>query len=278
MKEYAPACLTGDNPMQHDTMLNENSSLPGNGRNPSTGKEPGRPHRRRTLSLAAVIIVLAGAALIMLLRFGGDALVRTDPLPAHADVAVVLDGGIVGLRARTAGGVRLLQQGVVGHLLLSLPPKTYWGKSVPREAASYFRKGFGKQVMARMAFCVSNADSTIEEEGAVQWCLKTAGWNKVIVVTSNYHTRRAGNIWRSALRRSKSAVQLWVDGVEDGSFQPRGWWRNRRYVKTWLFEGSKLAWESVFGDGPWKQPTIKAELFNPAFSRRPAIRSPSPSP
>ncbi len=277
MKESAPAYSTGGNAMQQDTWLRESGPLPGVEQDSPKTNEPGGPNRRRALDIVVVVVILAAAALALLLRFGGEVLVHTDPLPAHADVAVVLDGGDVGLSARTAEGVRLLRQGIVGHLLLSLPPKTYWGKSVPREATSYFRKRYGKQVMANMAFCISNADSTIEEEGILEWCLRTAGWSKVIVVTSNYHTRRAGNIWKAALHHSKSSIQLWVDGVRDGNFQAHGWWRKRKWAKTWVFEGSKLGWESVFGDGPWKQPTIKAELFNPAFSRGPALRFPSSS-
>lgn len=255
---------------RHDALLKEPGYLPGNEQNSQHERAAGQTGRH-WIRAVAIIGVLIAAAFIALLRFGGYALVHTDPLPKHADVALVLDGGEIGLRARTAEGVRLLQQGIVGYLLLSLPPKSYWGKSVPVEAFGYFKSRFGNQVASHIAFCVSDADSTIEEAGVVRQCLESAGWRKVIVVTSNYHTRRAGNIWRAALAGSQPASQLWVHGVQDGSFEPRGWWLNRKYAKTWLFEASKLAWESVFGDGPWKHPPIKGKFFNPASWPRPAV-------
>ena len=261
--------------LHQDTLQKKKEILPRNKRNPKLSKRTGRARQHWALA-AAIFLAVIGLALIAVLHFGGYALVHTDPLPKHADVAIVLDGGEVGLRARTAEGVRLLQNGIVGNLLISLPPKNYWGKSVPRQAASYFKGRYGKQVMLRTAFCISDADSTIEEAGALQWCLETAEWRKVIVVTSNYHTRRAGNVWRSALAGARPPFKLWVDGVQDGSFQPRGWWRSRIYAKTWLFEATKLAWESVFGDGPWKHAPVKAELYNPASARHPDIKTPSP--
>ncbi|HLI29817.1 MAG TPA: YdcF family protein [Terriglobia bacterium] len=253
----------------HGTLLKDSGSLPGEEQS-SQHEKVARQMGRRWIWAVAIIGTLI-VAFIVLLHFGGYALVHTDPLPKHADVALVLDGGQVGLRARTAEGVRLLQQGIVGYLLLSLPPKTYWGKSVPAEAFHYFKRHFGNQVASHIAFCVSDADSTIEEAGVVRQCLKNAGWRKVIIVTSNYHTRRAGNIWRAALAGSQPAYHLWVHGVRDGSFEPRGWWLNRIYAKTWLFETSKLAWESIFGDGPWQHPPIKGKFFNPASWPRPAV-------
>lgn len=258
--------------MAQNPTVNEERRIPD-----SEEQAPAAHHAsRRRFWIPAAIIVIAAAAFILLLRFGGEILVHTDPLPPRADVAVVLDGDQAGLTARTAEAVRLLRRGTVDRILLSLPPKSYWGKSVPVEASEYFSRRYGKSIADKIAFCTSNSDSTIEEEGALQWCLQTAGWKKVIVVTSNYHTRRAGDIWRAALRRSKAPIQLWVDGASDGNFQPRGWWRSRRYTKTWLFEGSKLAWESVFGEGPWRQPPIATQFVDPAVSQKAEIRPGSP--
>jgi uncharacterized SAM-binding protein YcdF (DUF218 family) len=66
----------------------------------------------------------------------------------------------------------------------------------------------------------------------------------VVVVTSDYHSRRAGFLWRQAARQFP--VQLWIDGVPDPEFQARGWWRKRIYAKTWYEEFTKLVWERVF--------------------------------
>ncbi|MGH9402970.1 MAG: hypothetical protein ACRD2P_12775, partial [Terriglobia bacterium] len=92
----------------------------------------------------------------------------------------------------------------------------------------------------------------IQEAHAVEQCLNAGKWRSVIVVTSNYHSRRAGRIWRAALAKADPPFKLYIDGVADGSFQPRGWWRKRTYARTWLLETSKLVWETLFGLGPWK--------------------------
>lgn len=213
----------------------------------------------------AVIIIIAvilGAG-ILLLHFGGDLLVKTDPLPAHAPVAVVLNGSIAGVLARTAGGVRLLQAGVVDHLMLSVPALSYWGESVPEVANRFFEKHFGTSVASRVVYCVSDADSTHEEAEALRQCLERQGWRTVIVVTSNYHTRRAGRIWRAALRGANPPFTVYVRGVPDGAFEPHGWWRRRQYAKTWLLESSKLVWETIFGLGPWKSSPERGKIVQP---------------
>ncbi|HEV2419716.1 MAG TPA: YdcF family protein [Terriglobia bacterium] len=200
------------------------------------------------VGFAAIVIA---CLLAVVLRFGGELLVRSGPLPAHADVAVALNGSIAGVLARTSEAVRLLKSGIVDNVIVSIPPKGYWGESIPAEANDYFTKHFGPAVAARIFYCVSSADSTIEEAYAIEECLKARGWTSVVIVTSNYHSRRAGRIWRAELAKAKSSVKLHVDGVADGVFEPRGWWRKRVYAKTWLLETSKLVWETFFGLGPW---------------------------
>src|SRR6202045_4832221 len=65
--------------------------------------------------LAAVILVL-----VYFLRFGGELLVAGDSMPKNANAAVILQGSTTGEKARIAGAMRLLQQGVVNQALLSV--------------------------------------------------------------------------------------------------------------------------------------------------------------
>ncbi|HEV2498132.1 MAG TPA: ElyC/SanA/YdcF family protein [Terriglobia bacterium] len=215
------------------------------------------------VGVAAVVIACLLAAV---LRFGGELLVRSGPLPAHAQVAVALNGSIAGVLARTSEAVRLLKSGIVDNVIVSIPPKGYWGESIPAEANDYFTKHFGPAVAARIFYCVSSADSTIEEAHAIEECLKAIGWTSVVIVTSNFHSRRAGRIWRAELAKANSPVKLNVDGVADGSFEPRGWWRKRVYAKTWLLETSKLVWETFFGLGPWPGAMPSGTLETPPGS------------
>jgi hypothetical protein len=218
------------------------------------------PHWLRNV---IVTIALAVCVSVLVLRYGGDLLIATQALPVHAQVAVPLNGSIAGFVARRAGAMSLLLKGVVDHVMISLPPDSYWGEDIPQVAQRYFSERFGPGVAQKIVYCVNSADSTIEEAAAVKGCLEQEGWRHIIVVTSLYHSRRAGIIWRSTLGHADPHFELWVDGVVDADFHPQGWWRHRRYAKTWFFEAYKLVFESIMGAGPWKGPPVKTRLIGP---------------
>jgi DUF218 domain len=194
-------------------------------------------------SLIAAVIVFAA------LRWGGDLLVSSNPLPAHVDAAVILQGSIVGERARLAGAMSLLQQGIPNRVLLSVPRESYWGASIPPMARGYLEKNYGSEAAAKVDFCETGADvnSTEEEARALDACVHQHGWQSIAVVTSDYHTRRAGMIWRRTVNQQDPSIHLWIHGVNDPEFQARGWWRKRLYAKTWLLEFTKLIWTELFG-------------------------------
>jgi hypothetical protein len=191
--------------------------------------------------LAFVLFFLA------VLRWGGYLLIGTDSLPVHADGAVVLQGSIISEDARIAGAVHLLQRGVVDKVLLSIPKTSYWGQAIPDVARVYLQKEYGNNTAARFEFCEMgpNVNSTEQEAQAIMQCIQKRQWQSIIVVTSNFHSRRAGIIWRKTSKQAKSRIEIHVDGVADPSFSPNGWWRHRLYAKTWFFESIKLA-NSVF--------------------------------
>jgi uncharacterized SAM-binding protein YcdF (DUF218 family) len=217
-------------------------------------------HPPNRLRNAVIILALLACAIILVLRYGGDLLVGTDRLPAHAQVAVALNGSITAYVARRAEAMRLLKSGLVDHAMMSLPPGSYWGENIPQVAQHYFATRYGPAIAQKVAYCVNSANSTIQEAAALKQCLQQAGWRQVIVVTSIYHTRRGRMIWRKTLAGSTPPFQLWMHGVVDADFRPQGWWRRRRYAKTWLFETSKLLWEFAFGAGPWKGTRVKGQL------------------
>jgi DUF218 domain len=199
----------------------------------------------------SLLWTLITAAIIVLgfLRWGGDLLIHKDSLPTHVDAAVVLQGSLTGERARLAGAMSLLQQGIPNRLLLSVPRESYWGAPVPPMARDFLEKNYGPDAANRVDFCETGADvnSTEEEARALDHCVQQHGWHSIIVVTSNYHTRRAGMIWRKTIKQQDPSMHLWVYGVDDPEFQARGWWRKRLYAKTWLLEFTKLIWTELFG-------------------------------
>jgi uncharacterized SAM-binding protein YcdF (DUF218 family) len=205
-------------------------------------RHPRLPYRWLLWLLIALLAVL-----LPLLRWGGYLLVASNSLPAHAQGAVVLQGSVLGEISRVAGAIGLLRQGTVSQVLLSVPRESYWGQSVPDAARGYLEKNYGSEIASRFVFCETGpeVDSTQQEAEALIACVHQRGWTSIVVVTSNYHTRRAGWIWRKMLRDTQPPVNLAVDGVPDPEFQPQDWWRRRLYAKTWFYEFTKLVSERL---------------------------------
>jgi uncharacterized SAM-binding protein YcdF (DUF218 family) len=199
--------------------------------------------RSRVSIIAGLALVVFLFIILAMLRWGGYLLISSQKLPSHADGAVILQASVVSEDARIAGAVRLLQQNTVDKVLLSIPKKGYWDLSLPPLVHRYLGKQYGNEIADRIEFCETvDAHSTEDEARSVMPCIEQRHWHSFIVVTSNFHSRRAGLIWRRTWKHVQPPVQMWVDGVPDPLFQPAGWWRHREYAKTWFLESTKLLW------------------------------------
>ena len=209
----------------------------------------GRRSFKRPLKWIAALVVSALVPIVCLMLWGGYLLESSDPMPANVDAAVVLEGSLVGERARLAGAMQLLRQGIPERVLLTLPPASYWGEPVPPMARHFLEANYGSDLAQRVDFCSVGADvdSTLQEAQAIDRCIQDHHWKSVVVVTSNYHTRRAGIIWRRVMKKQNPALQINMHGVDDPEFQARGWWQKRLWAKAWLLEFTKLIWTETFG-------------------------------
>ena len=205
---------------------------------------PTKSRRRRMRWAKYLIVTVIFLSLICLFRYGTWFLVHPDPLPQHLDAAVVLQGSIMGENARVAGAVRLLQAGTAGELVLSVPHESYWGLSSEPAARQYIANTYGSEITGRLTFCETGPDvnSTEEEAETVSGCLRQHGWRTIVVVTSDYHTRRAGLIWKHVMRQQAPDTKVWIHGVDDPEFDAKNWWRKRTYAKTVYLESTKLLW------------------------------------
>jgi uncharacterized SAM-binding protein YcdF (DUF218 family) len=92
--------------------------------------------------------------------------------------------------------------------------------------------------------CVAhNADNTREEAEALVNVAIQRKWKKVIIVTSNYHTRRARYIFRKVFPQQ---VEISVSSARDGEFDPAHWWEKRKSIKELTRELAGMAvaiWE-----------------------------------
>ncbi len=167
-------------------------------------------------------------------------------LPAHVDATVVLQGSVVAEKLRMDAAVHFLQQNTADHVLISVPQESYWGQSIPPIARAYLEKTYGSDIAARIDFCETSeeVDSTAQEARVLVPCIEARHWHSVVVVTSNYHSRRAGIIWKRAIRVDPD-LHLWISGVNDPAFQA-SWWQQRKAAKTFVMESVKLFW-TAFG-------------------------------
>jgi uncharacterized SAM-binding protein YcdF (DUF218 family) len=62
-------------------------------------------------------------------------------------------------------------------------------------------------------------------------------WTSLIIVTSNYHTRRSLLITQYVF---DSNWQIAVVGSRHDGFRPNDWWREVRHIRTFLVEFQKL--------------------------------------
>jgi uncharacterized SAM-binding protein YcdF (DUF218 family) len=195
----------------------------------------------RWLLAAAIVIVLC------LLRWGDSLLIASDPPPGHVEAAIVLQGSIAAEKARIVGAVGLLQRGVADRVMVSVPKESYWGQSIPPVARAYLVQNYGSDIASRVDFCETSGDvnSTAQEAQASGQCIREHRWQSVVIVTSDYHTRRAGMLWRK-IYRQEPQVRIWIVGVTDPEFQ-QPWWRHRQSAKVWVMESAKLAWAAVGG-------------------------------
>lgn len=77
------------------------------------------------------------------------------------------------------------------------------------------------------------ADNTRDEGEAIGKFISAHGWKRILVVTSNYHTRRARYILTRVLPKGTEMRML---AAHDTNYDPDNWWRTRRGEKIFFHE------------------------------------------
>jgi hypothetical protein len=190
------------------------------------------------LWVAGVFVVVV----LCVLKWGGYVLVARNSLPNHVDATVILQGPIATEKARIAAAMVLLQHGSTDRVALSIPKESDWGEQIAPVVRQYLEKNYGAELAGRVDFCETSGDmNSIEQEAQVLGaCVQQHQWKTIVLVTSNYQSRRAGIIWRKTLPTRDSSIQVAVDGVADSEYQPRRWWRQPDSARIWLVEFAKL--------------------------------------
>jgi len=179
----------------------------------------------RTLRFAVL-----GLLLLWLAAISGKFLVVDDP--EKSDTIVVLAGEA---DRRPARALELLGQGYASRIVLDVPAdaKIYGATYV-----DLARKWAASMPQAPLTVCPIHGLSTKAEAMESAACIQSAGGGSVLVVTSDFHTRRAFSTFRHQLADRSLHVAAAYDPTQFGVL----WWRHRQWAKTNLDEWMRLLW------------------------------------
>ncbi|HXF26675.1 MAG TPA: YdcF family protein [Bryobacteraceae bacterium] len=159
----------------------------------------------------------------------GEYLVQAGP-PAHSDLVVVLAGDWTGNRILKAA--ELVREGYAPKALVSGPGKLY--NVHEDDAAIDYAVDHG---YPRDYFIAAHNDSnsTRSEAIALLRDMRRMGVHSADIVTSDFHTHRAGGVYR----KLAGGIQIHMVAAPYPDFNPGSWWRYRQGEKTVLLEWTK---------------------------------------
>jgi uncharacterized SAM-binding protein YcdF (DUF218 family) len=178
-----------------------------------------------------LLLALIYAGRHLWLREIGEFLVVSDA-PQNADIAVVLAGDGFGRRILKAA--ELVRQGYVPRVLVDGPRGMYGFDEASLAIRFAVDQGAPREIFIPL---VMRARSTMAEARAVDEELRKRNAHTVLIVTSNYHTRRARAVFR---RYGSRDIRYFIIAAPDEDFSPENWWTTRDAQKVVFFEYAKL--------------------------------------
>jgi uncharacterized SAM-binding protein YcdF (DUF218 family) len=199
----------------------------------------------KLLFLIFVVVVVAILYLVRvpLLRFAGEFWI-VDDAPESSDVIIVLSGDNYDA-VRAARAAALFRAGMAPHVVAT-------GRSLRSYATTtdLMKRDLADHGVPATAIIplTHRADNTRDEAVAVSEFVASHHWKKILLVTSNYHTRRSEYIYE---RTMPPGTQLRVISAPDIEYDPQSWWRTREGLKIFFHEaGGYIAalWEMRHSD------------------------------
>ena len=184
---------------------------------------------RAAWAIVAAALLVAAALHTQIFSGFGSYLVQAGP-PEKADAAFVLAGDSSGNRILTAA--ELMRQGYVRKVVVSGPGEVYGLHECDLAIPFAVKKGYPESYFEHAEHF---AHSTAEEARVMLPQLRRDGYRRILLVTSDYHTRRAAKVFRAAA----PDLTFFVVAAPDPYFSADGWWHNREGQKTFLTEWEK---------------------------------------
>jgi uncharacterized SAM-binding protein YcdF (DUF218 family) len=178
-----------------------------------------------------IILIVAALLGLALVADSGRFLIVDEP--AKSDVIMVLAGDTDLRPARALG---LLRQGYAPRIILNVPADAkVFGWSEPELARKYVD---GLPEAQSISICSIHGLSTKAEARDASLCLTQAGAKSVLLVTSDFHTRRALSTFKKEVPEHIYSVAATFNADEFGA----QWWRHREWAKVNVDEWMRLSW------------------------------------
>ncbi|HVN19638.1 MAG TPA: ElyC/SanA/YdcF family protein [Dongiaceae bacterium] len=183
--------------------------------------------RRGKLIIAALIASL-------ILAFGataGQILVVDSPQPS--DLILVLAGET---DHRPALALDLLKRGYGSRVLMDVPADAKIYEFSQIDLAKRYVTDLPEA--ASVSVCPIHGLSTRDESHDVARCITPEDGNRILIVTSDFHTHRALSIFRHSLPGKSFSVAASHDPANFGAH----WWTHRQWAKTCVDEWLRVLW------------------------------------
>ena len=181
-----------------------------------------------TAGLAFCLIVL----ILLGLRHAGQALVVNQP--QRSDVILLLAGDENDTRYWK--GIELLRAGYAPRMLVDARADgVSYGRSPAELTEDFIRRSAGGLAVH---VCPSRGTSTLQELQSAAACLQPIAPHTILLVTSDFHTRRA----LSSARKAYPGYSWSVAAANNGLLSAPRWWKDREIAKNVFLEWQKVVW------------------------------------
>jgi DUF218 domain len=174
---------------------------------------------------------LLGGVSVGLAAKAGSFLLVDAPRPS--DVILVLAGET---DRRPERALQLLAQGYGRRILLDVPANSKIYEFTQIQLAQKYVQDLPQA--ASVSICRIDGLSTKDESKDAEKCLAREGGKSVLIVTSDFHTRRALSIFQHEIPGHEYSVAAARDEEQFGV----RWWTHRQWAKTFVDEWLRLIW------------------------------------
>lgn len=186
---------------------------------------------RYAIMVVVAIVAIGYLGREPLLQAAGDFLAVSDAV-TPVDAVIVIGGDGV---ERIATSRQLLQDGYGQWLVISGGP---YGGGL-NSAVTMRHQALTSGVPAGRILVDDTSESTVDNAEGTARLMASHGLRTGVVLTSPYHTRRAGVVFSRVFRRTGLLAR--VLAVDDGHFRLERWWTRRSDRRLVVREYLKLA-------------------------------------